>query len=78
MFFSERSRLKLFFYTAFGNSGGSILNLGKNSLKNHGLKKRRDHGITGFKRYVGFGVVARNLQIIGHALILYNQKNYNY
>ncbi|MDY0361772.1 MAG: ISNCY family transposase, partial [Desulforegulaceae bacterium] len=38
------------------------------ALQNHGLKKCRDHGITGFKRYVGFGVVARNLQIIGHAL----------
>lgn len=38
------------------------------ALQNHGLKKCRDHGITGLKRYVGFGVVAINLQIIGHAL----------
>lgn len=38
------------------------------ALQNHGLKKCKDHGITGFKRYVSFAVVARNLQILGHAL----------
>lgn len=38
------------------------------ALQNHGLKKCKDHGIKGFKRYVGFAVVARNLQIIGHEL----------
>jgi len=39
-----------------------------NALENHGLDRCRDHGIEGFKRYVGLAVLARNLQILGHAL----------
>jgi len=39
-----------------------------NALENHGLDRCRDHGITGFKRYVGLAVLARNLQILGHAI----------
>jgi len=39
-----------------------------NALKNHGLELCPDHGIHGFKRYVGMAVVARNLQIIGHII----------
>jgi len=39
-----------------------------NALKNHGLELCPDHGIDGFKRYVGMAVVARNLQIIGHII----------
>lgn len=38
------------------------------ALENHGLDRCRDHGIDGFKRYVGLGIIARNVQIIGHAL----------
>lgn len=38
------------------------------SLKNHGLERCRDHGLHGFKRYVGMAVVARNIQIIGHII----------
>jgi hypothetical protein len=38
------------------------------ALQNHGLKKCPDHGIHGFKRYVSMGMLARNLQIIGHAI----------
>lgn len=38
------------------------------ALENHGLDRCRDHGIDGFKRYVGLGIIARNIQIIGHAL----------
>ena len=37
-----------------------------NGLENHGLDRCPDHGIQGFKRYVGMSVLARNLQIIGH------------
>ena len=39
-----------------------------NALENHGLDRCPDHGIHGFKRYVGLAVVARNIQIIGHTL----------
>lgn len=37
-----------------------------NALENHGLDQCPDHGILGFKRYVGLSVLARNFQIIGH------------
>jgi hypothetical protein len=36
------------------------------ALQNHGLERCRDHGLHGFKRYVGMAIVARNIQIIGH------------
>lgn len=39
-----------------------------NALENHGLDRCPDHGIEGFKRYVAFAVIARNIQIIGRAL----------
>ena len=39
-----------------------------NALENHGLDRCRDHGLKGFKRYVGFAVLARNLQILGHVI----------
>ena len=39
-----------------------------NALENHGLDRCLDHGIHGFKRYVGLAVLARNIQIIGHVL----------
>lgn len=39
-----------------------------NALENHGLDRCLDHGIHGFKRYVGLAVLARNIQIIGHIL----------
>jgi len=39
-----------------------------NALENHGLDRCRDHGLHGFKRYVGLAVLARNIQIIGHVL----------
>ena len=39
-----------------------------NALENHGLNLCPDHGIRGFKRYVGLAVVARNIQIVGHIL----------
>lgn len=37
-----------------------------NGLENHGLDRCPDHGIQGFKRYVGLSILARNIQIIGH------------
>ena len=39
-----------------------------NALENHGLDLCPDHGIRGFKRYVGLAVLARNIQIVGHIL----------
>lgn len=38
------------------------------ALENHGLDRCRDHGLHGFKRYVGLGILARNMQLIGHVL----------
>jgi hypothetical protein len=39
-----------------------------NALEVHGLDRCRDHGITGFKRYVALAVVARNIQRLGAIL----------
>lgn len=39
-----------------------------NALENHGLDRCLDHGIHGFKRYVGLAVLARNIQILGNIL----------
>lgn len=39
-----------------------------NALEVHGLDVCRDHGITGFKRYVAWAVVARNIHRIGTLL----------
>ena len=39
-----------------------------NALENHGLDRCPDHGIDGFKRYVGLSILARNIQILGHIL----------
>ncbi len=39
-----------------------------NALENHGLDRCRDHGLDGFKRYVGLAILARNVQILGHIL----------
>jgi len=39
-----------------------------NALENHGLDRCLDHGLHGFKRYVGLSVLARNIQILGHLI----------
>ena len=39
-----------------------------NAVENHGLDRCLDHGLEGFKRYVGLAVVARNIQILGRIL----------
>jgi transposase, IS5 family len=39
-----------------------------NALEQHGLDQCPDHGIKGFKRYVGLAVVARNIQRLGAIL----------
>lgn len=39
-----------------------------NALENHGLDRCLDHGLHGFKRYVGLAVLARNIQIVGDFL----------
>ena len=38
------------------------------ALNNHGLDLCPDHGIDGFKRYVGLAVLGRNIQILGHMI----------
>ena len=43
-----------------------------NSLEHHGLNRCPDKGLAGYKRYVGFGVLAYNLHKIG-AKLLSNQ-----
>ena len=40
-----------------------------NCLEHHGLDRCRDKGLRGFKRYVGFGVLAYNLHKIGQRLL---------
>ncbi len=39
-----------------------------NALENHSLDRCPDHGVIGFKRYVGLAVLSRNLQILGAKL----------
>lgn len=39
-----------------------------NALENHGLNRCPDRGLSGFKRYVGLSVLARNIQIIGRKI----------
>ena len=43
-----------------------------NAVENHGLDRCLDHGIDGFKRYIGLAVVSRNIQILGR--IIQNNK----
>jgi len=43
-----------------------------NSLEHHGLNRCPDKGLSGYRRYVGFGVLAYNLHKIG-AKLLANQ-----
>lgn len=40
-----------------------------NALEHHGLNRCPDKGLHGFKRYVGFGVLAYNLHKIGRCLL---------
>ncbi len=40
-----------------------------NCLEQHGLNRCPDKGLKGFKRYVGFGVLAYNLHKIGNQLL---------
>lgn len=39
-----------------------------NALENHSLDRCPDHGLDGFKSYVGLAVLARNIQIIGNII----------
>jgi len=45
-----------------------------NALENHGLDLCPDHGLSGFKRYVGLAVLGRNIQIIGRAIQVKKQQ----
>ena len=40
-----------------------------NSLEHHGLSRCRDLGLDGCRRYVGYGVLAYNLHVIGRAVL---------
>ena len=46
----------------------SAVESGINALENHGVDRCPDHGIEGFERYVALGVLARNLQKMGHII----------
>jgi len=39
-----------------------------NAVENHGLDRCLDHGLKGFKRYVAFAVIARNIQMLGNII----------
>lgn len=51
-----------------GRRKHSVAESSISALKNHGLDRCPDHGIEGFRRYVGLAVLARNLQILGHII----------
>ena len=40
-----------------------------NSLEHHGLNRCLDVGLTGYRRYVGYGVLSYNLHVIGRELL---------
>ena len=40
-----------------------------NALEHHGLNRCLDVGLDGYRRYVGYGVLAYNLHRIGHQLL---------
>jgi hypothetical protein len=46
----------------------SAVESGINALENHGLDRCCDNGNDGFKRYVAFAMLARNIQLIGTIL----------
>jgi hypothetical protein len=41
-----------------------------NALEHHGLNRCLDMGLVGYKRYVGYGVLAYNLHVIGRELLV--------
>jgi len=53
----------------------SAVESGINALEIHGLDKCLDHGLSGFKRYVAFAVVARNIQKMGSEIILQKRQD---
>jgi len=52
----------------------SAVESGINALEVHGLDKCLDHGINGFKRYVGLAIIARNIQKLGAELLKETRK----
>lgn len=64
---SERAREQSASFVA-ARRAHSAVESAINALENHGLDRCRDHGVLGFKRYVGLAVLARNLQIVGNVL----------
>lgn len=48
-----------------------------NALENHGLDRCRDHGLHGFKRYVGLAVLARNVEMLGNLILQKKNKQEN-
>lgn len=48
-----------------GRRNHSAVESGINGLENHGLDRCLDHGIVGFKRYVSFAILARNIEKLG-------------
>jgi len=48
-----------------GRNNHSAVESAINGLENHGLDRCLDHGLDGFKRYVSFAVLARNIEKLG-------------
>ena len=40
-----------------------------NALEHHGLNRCLDVGLEGYRRYIGYGVLAFNLHVIGRELL---------
>ena len=40
-----------------------------NALEHHGLNRCLDVGLDGYRRYIGYGVLAYNLHVIGRQLL---------
>ncbi len=55
-----------------GRRAHSAVESAINGLENHGLDRCLDHGLYGFKRYVSFAVMARNIEKLGS--LIRNQK----
>lgn len=51
-----------------GRKRHAAVESGISALDNHGLDRCRDHGFSGFCRYVSLAIVARNIQKLGHLL----------
>ncbi len=52
----------------------SVIESDINALEHHGLNRCPDKGLSGFQRYVGFGILAYNLHKIGNRLLVHQRR----